>query len=142
MSDLHDLGGVPIVMRELLEAGMLHGGCMTVTGRTIEENISDWFGATEERKEQEERLRYDVRKETNGLLYSTSNPLSKAGNHLTVLRGSLATESALLKLSGKDMDSFEGPARVFDDEFSAFEGEFGGERGGGCVWVFFFFFFF
>ena len=121
MSDLHDLGGVPIVTRELLDAGLLDGSCMTVTGLTVEENIQAWFQSSNERKEQEIKLQMNVFHETNGLLYSTKKPLSKKGNHLTVLRGSLATESAILKLSGKDLRSFEGPARVFDDEFSAFE---------------------
>ena len=131
MSDLHDLGGVPVAMRELLQAGLLHGDALTVTGQTIEENVVQYFDPINnerkkekyemEREKKELNIENDVRNTTGGVIYSTSEPLSLPGNHLTVLRGSLATESAILKLSGKDIPHFEGPANVFDDEFSAYE---------------------
>ena len=136
MSDLHDLGGVPVAMRELLDAGLLHGDCMTVTGETLEDNVVRFF-----EKEKENRLKHldteqkDVRIWTGGVVHSISQPLSPPGNHLTVLRGSLATQSAILKLSGKDIPHFEGPARVFDDEFSAFEAVTEGEIEKGEVLV-------
>lgn len=141
MSDLHDLGGVPIVMRELLDAGLLHGDCMTVTGQTIEENVQESFHRLDERKKlaKDTSLTQQTKKgifsTSGGVVYSTAAPLSKPGNHLTVLRGSLATESAILKLSGKEMPHFEGPAAVYDDEFSAFEAVTKGNVKSGAVLV-------
>ena len=113
MSDLHNLGGVPIVLRELLDAGLLHGDAMTVTGRTIEENLTH----------EEVPVLGSVIQPDPVVIRPTADPLSTAGNHLTVLSGGSLTPggSAILKLSGKDLPFFEGPAVVFDDEFSAFE---------------------
>jgi dihydroxy-acid dehydratase len=132
MSDLHDLGGVPIVLRELLDAGLLHGDAMTVTGRTIEGNLTH----------DETPVLGSVAQPSPAVVHGVAEPLSPAGNHLTVLsNGGTLTPggSAILKLSGKDLPFFEGPAVVFDDEFSAFEaitsmgggGGGGGEGGGG-----------
>ena len=114
MSDLHDLGGVPIVLRELLDAGLLHGDAMTVTGRTVEGNLTH----------DEVPTLGSVAQPSPAVVRGTGDPLSPAGNHLTVLsNGGTLTPggSAILKLSGKDLPLFEGPAVVFDDEFSAFE---------------------
>jgi len=108
MHDIDKVGGLPVVMRELLDAGFLHGDCMTVTGRTVAENLAgvpsiSALGGTQE------------------VLLPVANPLSPAGNHILVLRGSLAPDSAVIKLSGKTDIQHSGPARCFDDEDDAFE---------------------
>jgi len=104
MVSLHQLGGVPVVMRELLEHGFLHGGAMTVTGRTLAENLRAaptlaQLGAQD-------------------IVRPVAQPLAGPGNHISVLKGSLAPESAVLKLSGKTLErgAFRGPARVFESE--------------------------
>jgi len=107
MVDLDTVGGVPAVMKELLEAGFLHGDCMTVTGKTVAENLES-VPTLASRGEQD-------------ILLPVAKPLSPAGNHILMLKGNLATESAVLKLSGKQMDFFEGPAQCYDDEDLAFE---------------------
>jgi dihydroxy-acid dehydratase len=107
MSDLNDIGGVPLVMKELLEGGYLHGDCITVTGKTVAENLADTPRVHEI--------------PTQSVLRPLTDPLAEPGNHISVLRGNLAPDSAVMKLSGKDMPLFEGPANVFDDEFSAYE---------------------
>lgn len=121
MSDLDSIGGVPVVMRELLDAGLVHGNCMTVTGRTVAENLAGTpavaaLGAQD-------------------VLYSVASPLALAGNHITVLSGNLAPESAVCKLSGKTNIEFTGPARCFDDEDAAFEAIMAGKLQKGDVLV-------
>jgi len=106
MHDLDGVGGVPAVMRELLDAGLLHGDCMTVTGRTVAENLADVLPVTKRAKQE--------------VLRPFSDPLSPAGNHIIVLSGNLAPESAVLKLSGKTDIRHTGPARCFDAEDDAF----------------------
>jgi dihydroxy-acid dehydratase len=106
MSDIDRLGGIPVVMRELLDAGLLHGDCLTVTGRTVAENLAGVpsiaaLGAQD-------------------VFFPLSHPFAPAGNHILVLRGNLAPESAIIKLSGKQNLEFVGPARCFDDEDAAF----------------------
>lgn len=107
MTSLHALGGVPIVMKELLGAGLLHGDVMTVTGRTLAENLEgvptlDQLG------------RQDI-------VRPVKDPIAPANNHISVLKGNLAPESCLLKLSGKTLEKgeFRGTARVFDSEAAA-----------------------
>ncbi len=107
MSDLNDIGGLPVVMKELLEGGFLHGDALTVTGKTIEENLANV-----------PRVR-DL--PSQDVFRSLEFPLSPPGNHISVLRGNLSPDSAVMKLSGKDMPLFEGPANVYNDEYSAFE---------------------
>jgi len=97
MSDLHSIGGVPAVMKELLENGFLHGDCITVTGLTVEENLSNLSSS----------IPHD-----QDVLYSVQNPYAPPGKHLTVVKGSLAPESAVVKLSGKQITRFEGDAIV------------------------------
>jgi dihydroxy-acid dehydratase len=104
MVSLHELGGVPVVMRELLAHGFLHGDAMTVTGRTLAENLRAaptlaQLGAQD-------------------IVRPVATPLASPGNHISVVRGSLAPESAVLKLSGKTLDRgvFRGPAQVFESE--------------------------
>jgi dihydroxy-acid dehydratase len=121
MVDLDTLGGVQAVMKELLEAGLLHGDCMTVTGKTVAENLAD-FPTLSSRPAQD-------------ILFSVAKPFSPAGNHMVILSGNLAPESAVLKLSGKIWDKFTGPARCFDDEDLAFEAIVNGKVAKGCVLV-------
>ena len=104
MVSLHRLGGVPVVMKELLEHGFLHGGALTVTGRTLAENLRATptlaqLGAQD-------------------VVAPVARPLAAAGNHISVLKGNLAPESAVLKLSGKTLERgvFRGTARVFESE--------------------------
>lgn len=104
MQDLHEVGGVPAVMKLLLEAGMLHGDCLTVTGRTLAENLADMPGL----------------REGQDVVRPLSDPYRKTG-HLVVLKGNLAPEGAVVKMSGLKLTRFEGPARVFDTEEAATE---------------------
>lgn len=104
MEDLHEAGGVPAVMRFMLDNGMLHGDCMTVTGHTIAENLSA----------------VDPIKPETQLLKPLSSPIKETG-HLQMLFGNLAEEGAVAKITGKEGERFEGKAIVFDDEFSAIE---------------------
>ncbi|HEY8652387.1 MAG TPA: dihydroxy-acid dehydratase [Dermatophilaceae bacterium] len=104
MTDIDRVGGVPVVMKALLDAGLLHGDCLTVTGRNVAENLSD------------------VRPpDPDGLvLRAVSEPIHRTGG-LTILRGSLAPEGAVVKSAGFDADVFEGSARVFDGERAAMD---------------------
>ena len=104
MVSLHRLGGVPVVMKELLAHGLLHGGAMTATGRTLAENLRAaptlaQLGAQD-------------------VVLPVARPIAAPGNHISVLKGNLAPESAVLKLSGKTLErgAFRGAARVFDSE--------------------------
>ena len=104
MGSLHAIGGVPVVMKELLRAGLLHGDVMTVTGRTLAENLAD-VPTLEQMPPQE-------------IVFPVSKPIAPANNHISVLKGNLAPESCLLKLSGKALEKgqFRGTARVFESE--------------------------
>ena len=99
MEDLHDVGGTPAVLRYLLDQGVLHGDCMTVTGKTLAENLADLPDLT---------AGQDV-------IRSWDSPIKKTG-HLTVLRGSLAPEGSVAKITGKEGLQFRGTAKVFDCE--------------------------
>lgn len=101
MEDLHKVGGTPAVMKYLLEKELLHGDCLTVTGKTVAENLQDVPSLTEGQK----------------VFLPLKNPVKKTG-HLQILYGNLATEGSVAKISGKEGDFFEGPAKVFDDEQS------------------------
>jgi len=104
MAALHALGGVPVVMKELLRNGLLHGDVMTVTGRTLAENLADVPTL--------EALG------TQNVVFPVARPIAPPNNHISVLKGNLAPESCLLKLSGKTLEKgvFRGTARVFDSE--------------------------
>ncbi|CAM3917561.1 dihydroxy-acid dehydratase [Lederbergia lenta] len=102
MQDLYEVGGVPAVMKMLLEQGLLHGDCLTVTGNTIAENLANVPSLKEGQK----------------IIRSLDDPLKKTGP-LVVLRGNLAPEGAVAKMSGQKISRFEGPARVFDSEEEA-----------------------
>jgi dihydroxy-acid dehydratase len=102
-TDLHRAGGIPLVMRMLLEQGLLHGDCMTVTGKTIAENLA---GAPK------------VPPAGQDVVLPFDKPLYKQG-HLAILRGNLAPEGAVAKISGLKSIKITGPARVFDSEEDA-----------------------
>lgn len=104
MKHLHDVGGVPGVMKMLLDAGLLHGDCLTVTGKTVAENLAEHPGL----------------KEGQQVVRPMDNPLRPTGP-LVVLRGNLAPEGAVAKVSGLKRTSITGPARVFDSEEAATE---------------------
>ena len=106
MQDLHQYGGVPAVMKYMLAQGWLHGDCLTVTGKTIAENLAA-----------APSLDFDQQK----IIYPKENPI-KATGHLQIMYGNLATGGSVAKISGKEGDLFEGPARVFDGEHALIEG--------------------
>jgi dihydroxy-acid dehydratase len=103
MKDLHDIGGVPVLMKALLDGGYLHGDCITVTGKTVAENLRD------------------VRLPTGqDVVRPTSNPIAPSGGHV-VLKGNLAPQGAIVKVAGMAQAMhFSGPARCFDREEDAF----------------------
>ena len=105
MEDLHNMGGIPAVMKLLLQEGMIDGRCMTVTGKTISQNLEEVP---------------DLKSEQS-IIHPVSHPLKKSG-HIQILYGNLAKEGAVAKITGKEGEMFQGPARVFEDEFSAVEG--------------------
>ena len=119
MEDLHNIGGVPAVMKYLLKVGLLHGDCLTVTGKTIAENLEDV-----------PELEFDDQK----IIYPVSNPI-KATGHLQILFGNLATKGSVAKISGKEGELFEGPARVFNGEFELINGINSGKIKAGDVVV-------
>jgi len=107
MTSLHAIGGVPIVMKELLRVGLLHGDVLTVTGKTLAENLEavptlEQIGAQD-------------------IVFPVAKPIAPANHHISVLKGNLAPESCLLKLSGKTLEKgqFRGTARVFESEADA-----------------------
>jgi dihydroxy-acid dehydratase len=99
MEDLHNVGGTPAVLRYLLSKGVLHGDCMTVTGKTLAENLENLP---------------DLR-EGQDVIHPWESPIKKTG-HLTILRGSLAPDGSVAKITGKEGLHFRGPAKVFDCE--------------------------
>lgn len=106
MQDLHQHGGIPAVMKYLLGKGLIHGDCLTVTGKTIAENLQDVAG---------------LNFETQDIIKPLENPL-KATGHLQILYGNLAEGGSVAKISGKEGERFEGPARVFDGESELISG--------------------
>ncbi|MCA9738280.1 MAG: dihydroxy-acid dehydratase, partial [Gemmatimonadetes bacterium] len=104
MEDLHRVGGVPAVLKRLLREGLVDGSCLTVTGRTLAENLED----------------VDDLHEGQDVVRPLSRPLKPTG-HLRILHGSLAPEGAVAKITGKEGLRFSGPARVFDREEAALE---------------------
>lgn len=104
MSHVDHIGGVPVVMKALLDAGLLHGECLTVTGKTLAENLAD----------------IDPPDPDGKVLRALNNPIHPTGG-ITILRGSLAPEGAVVKSAGFDSDVFEGTARVFDGERAALD---------------------
>ncbi|MEZ5170832.1 MAG: dihydroxy-acid dehydratase [Acidimicrobiia bacterium] len=118
MFDVDRVGGVPVVMRELLDAGLLHGDCLTVTGRTVAENLDD----------------LDPPAPDGEVIRPLSSPIHVLGG-IAVLRGSLAPEGAVVKVAGIDELRFEGTARVFDGEDLAMEAILAGSINAGDIVV-------
>jgi dihydroxy-acid dehydratase len=106
MKDLHEKGGVPAVLKYLLNNGMLHGDCLTVTGLTMAENLASVP---------------DLDFEKQDIIFSLDKPV-KATGHLQILYGNLAPGGSVAKISGKEGEKFEGPAKVFDGEFELIDG--------------------
>jgi dihydroxy-acid dehydratase len=104
MVDLDKVGGVPMVMKELLDAGLLHGDCMTVTGKTVAENLAE----------------LDPPGPDGAVVHRLSDPIHAVGG-IAVLTGSLAPKGSVVKVAGIDVDRFEGNARVFDGEQAAMD---------------------
>ncbi|HSV66302.1 MAG TPA: dihydroxy-acid dehydratase [Mycobacteriales bacterium] len=104
MNDVDRIGGLPVVMKALLDAGLLHGDCLTVTGRTIAENLAEIAPPDPDGK----------------IIHVLSDPIHRTGG-ITILRGSLAPEGAVVKSAGFDSEVFEGTARVFDGEEGAMD---------------------
>jgi dihydroxy-acid dehydratase len=99
MEDIHDIGGTPAVMKFLLEHGLINGDCMTVTGKTIKENLADLPGL----------------KEGQDVITPLDKPIKESG-HIRILKGNFAPEGAVAKITGKEGLVFTGPANVFDSE--------------------------
>jgi dihydroxy-acid dehydratase len=119
MQDLHQYGGVPAVMKYLLKEGLLHGDCLTVTGKTMAENLATVPD-----------LDFDQQK----IIKPLSHPIKPTG-HLQILYGNLATGGSVAKISGKEGELFEGPARVFDGEEELIAGIHSGRIKAGDVVV-------
>lgn len=119
MQDLHERGGVPAVMKYLLKKGMLDGDCLTVTGLTIAENLENVP---------------DLDFEKQDIIYPVEKPV-KATGHLQILYGNLAPGGSVAKISGKEGEKFEGPARVFNGEFELIAGIQSGKVKSGDVVV-------
>jgi dihydroxy-acid dehydratase len=100
--DLHHAGGIPAVMKELLGAGLLHGDCMTITGKTVAENLADVPALSKDQK----------------VIRPVADPIYAEG-HLAILKGNLSPEGCVAKITGLKNPQITGPARVFDDEQSA-----------------------
>jgi dihydroxy-acid dehydratase len=119
MEDLHKVGGVPAVMKYLLKLGWINGDCLTVTGKTIAENLADVP---------------EIEFENQKIIFPVENPI-KATGHLQILYGNLAEGGSVAKISGKEGERFEGPARVFDGEFELINGITSGRVRAGDVVV-------
>ena len=112
MGDLHNIGGTPIVLKYLLEKGYLHGDCLTVTGKTLAENLKDV-----------EAINFD----SQDIIYPIEKAIKKTG-HLQILYGNLAEKGSVAKITGKEGDKFKGTARVFNGEFELVDGIKSGKK--------------
>ena len=104
MNDLDKIGGIPVVMKALLDAGLIHGDCLTVTGKTMAENLEKINPPDPDGK----------------IIYAVNNPIHKTGG-LVILKGTLAPEGAVIKAASVESPVFEGTAKVYDDEKFAME---------------------
>lgn len=118
MEDVHRVGGTPAVMKFMLENGMLHGDCLTVTGKTVAENLASVPGLSEGQQ----------------VIHTLDNPIKPTG-HLRILYGNLAEQGSVAKITGKEGLKFTGPAKVYEDEFAANKGIGAGEVKKGDVVV-------
>ncbi len=119
MEDVHELGGTPAVMKYLLKKGLIYGDCLTVTGKTVAENVAD-----------AKDLDFDTQK----VIFPLTTPIKETG-HLQMLYGNIAEEGSVAKISGKEGESFTGPARVFEGEFELIHGISSGKVTAGDVVV-------
>ena len=117
MSDMDKVGGIPVVMKELANAGLIHEDCMTITGKTVGENLAEVSTEPD-----------------NRVIYSVPNAKSETGG-LVILKGNLAPEGCVMKVSGTSRLQHEGPAKVYDGERAAFEAITAGEIEAGDVLV-------
>jgi len=116
MKDLDEIGGLPVIMKDLLDHGLLYGDCMTVTGKTIAENLELI------------NLQQIHDADTKKVACPLSNPFAPPGRHISILKGTLAPQSAVLKLSGKHLTApFQGHAIVFNGEDAALDAILKGE---------------
>ena len=104
MEDLHNMGGTPALMKYMLENGYLHGDCLTVTGKTLEENLKSVKNSIDTK-----------------IIKSFEKPIKNSG-HIQVLYGNIAPEGAVAKITGKEGEIFEGHAKVYENEFEAIKG--------------------
>ena len=104
MEDLHNMGGTPALMKYMLENGYLHGDCLTVTGKTLEENLKSIKNSIDSK-----------------IIKSFEKPIKNSG-HIQVLYGNIAPEGAVAKITGKEGEIFEGHAKVYENEFEAIKG--------------------
>ena len=104
MEDLHNMGGTPVLMKYMLENGYLHGDCLTVTGKTLEENLKSIKNSIDSK-----------------IIKSFEKPIKNSG-HIQVLYGNIAPEGAVAKITGKEGEIFEGHAKVYENEFEAIKG--------------------
>jgi dihydroxy-acid dehydratase len=118
MSDLDRVGGVPVVMKELLDAGLLHGGCLTVTGKTLAENLAE----------------LPPQEPDGDIVHPVADAIHPWGG-IAILRGNLAPDGAVVKAAGAEGLAFEGVARPFDSEQDAFAAVTSGAIGDGDVIV-------
>ena len=118
MEDLHNVGGIPGVLKYMLQKGMLHGDCLTVTGKTLAENLADVPGLRPGQK----------------VIRTTDCPIKESG-HIRILKGNLSPEGAVAKITGKEGLAFTGKARVYDSEYAANDGIRNGEVEKGMVLV-------
>jgi dihydroxy-acid dehydratase len=119
MEDVHAIGGLPSVLKYLLQKGLIHGDCLTVTGKTLAENLADAV---------------DLDFNTQDVILPYENPVKRTG-HLQMLYGNLAPLGSVAKISGKEGELFIGPARVFDGEFELIHGISSGKVKAGDVVV-------
>lgn len=118
MEDVHAIGGVPAVMKMLLEKGLLHGDCLTVTGKTIAENLAKVNGMAE----------------GQDVIMPLDKPIKESG-HLQILYGNIAKDGSVAKITGKEGEKFEGTAIVYESEYDAIDGIRDGEVKAGNVVV-------
>jgi dihydroxy-acid dehydratase len=119
MEDVHAIGGLPSVLKYLIQKGLIHGDCLTVTGKTLAENVANAI---------------DLDFNSQDVILPYENPVKKTG-HLQMLYGNLAPLGSVAKISGKEGESFTGPARVFDGEFELIHGISSGKVNAGDVVV-------
>ena len=119
MEDVHELGGTPAVMKYLLKKGLIHGDCLTVTGKTVAENVAE---------------AKDIDFNSQKVIRPLEEPI-KATGHLQMLYGNIAEQGSVAKISGKEGEKFTGPARVFNGEFAVIEGISSGKVKAGDVVV-------